>query len=194
MVNRRLLRIKVLQVFYAYTKKGSDSLNAVEKELLFSIEKSWELYYFLLYLLIDLSDYAASRIEISRNKKIATYEDLHPNTRLVRNLFIEELRNDSRFQKIVQDRKINWVQYPELSKKLFKALVDSKDYLNYMKLDKNSFDEDKAFITLLFTKYISGLEDLNQALEEISIYWNDDLIFGGDGHRIHTNSLSFTFV
>ena len=177
MVNRRLLRIKVLQVFYAYTKKGSDSLNAVEKELLFSIEKSWELYYFLLYLLIDLSDYAASRIEISRNKKIATYEDLHPNTRLVRNLFIEELRNDSRFQKIVQDRKINWVQYPELSKKLFKALVDSKDYLNYMKLDKNSFDEDKAFITLLFTKYISGLEDLNQALEEISIYWNDDLIF-----------------
>ena len=177
MVNRRLLRVKVLQVFYAFTKKGNDSVNAAEKELLFSIEKSWELFYFLLYLLIDLGDYAASRIEISRNKKIATHEDLHPNMRFVQNLFIEELRKDSEFQKIVQGRKINWVQYPELSKKLFQTIIDSEDYLNYMASGKNSFDEDKAFITVLFSKYIAGLEDLDQALEERSIYWNDDLIF-----------------
>jgi len=177
MINRRLLRIKVLQAFYAYTKRGGDSMNSAEKELLHSIDKSFELFYLLFCLVIDLCDYAASRIDIARNKNILTYEDLHPNTRFVDNLFIEELRQNKNFQKIVQDRKINWVQYPELPKKLFQHISKSTDYLDYLKLPESSFTEDKKFVTLLFSRFIPVFDDLDQALEERSIYWNDDLPF-----------------
>lgn len=177
MINRRLLRIKVLQVFYAYSKRSGDSLQSAEKELLHSIIKTFELFYSLLYLLTDLSDYAAGRIELARNKKIPTLEDLNPNTRFIDNAFINDLKENEKFRRTVELRKINWVQYPELVKNLFGFIIKSEDYQQYMTMPETSFEEDKKFVMTLFSNYFAVSEELDSVLEERSIYWNDDLVF-----------------
>ena len=94
MISRRILRIKILQLLYAYYQGADNTMNKFEKELFFSIQKTYDLYHYLLLLIIDIADYANSRIEIARLKKIPTREDLNPNTKFVENQVIQLLRTN----------------------------------------------------------------------------------------------------
>ena len=85
-----------------------------EKELHFNIEKAFELYHYLLLLILDVSLYAESRIELALNKRMPTQEDLHPNMRFTNNKLIEQLRNNESLLRFVDQHKLNWSNYPEL--------------------------------------------------------------------------------
>ncbi len=177
MINRRLLRIKVLQTYYAYIKRGRESLPLAEKELKHSVEKAYDLYFFLLLLVVDIVDYAQLRIELARQKKMPTQADLHPNTIFIDNLFIAELRKHPAFIKQIRERKISWSKYPELIKKLYHVIYQSESYTDYMDQADSGWEEDKKFISNIYTTVIALSEDLENSLEEQSIYWNDDLEF-----------------
>lgn len=177
MISRRLLRIKVLQVLYAYYKSGEKDLNKSEKELFFSINKAYELYYYMLLLAVEVADYAESRIELARNKKIPTYEDLNPNTRFLDNAFISQIRNNQQFRRYTETEKITWVNYPEFIKELYLLLMDHPEYLEYMTSEKTDYAQDKKMIIRFYNDIVFPNESLNQILEEKSIFWNDDLEF-----------------
>lgn len=177
MINRRLLRIKVLQSYYAYIKRGQESLPLAEKELKHSIQKFYDLYFMLLILPLEICDYARSRIELAMQKKIPSFEDLHPNTKFIENRFILELENNTMIRKQVEVRKLNWTPYPEMIKTLYRALVDSDIYKTYMESTTSGWDLDKKFVSDLYVSVIAPAEDLYQTLEEQSIYWNDDTEF-----------------
>ncbi len=105
MYSRRLLRIKVMQVLYAYLKSEDPSLSHSEKELFHSVEKSYDLYHYLLLLVIDVRQYAQGRIELAMEKKRPTYEDLHPNTRFVDNAVI---RQSPCYEHLISRYRIGW--------------------------------------------------------------------------------------
>ena len=132
MISRRQLRIKALQSLYSYYKTGSEDMGRSEKELHFNIEKAYELYHYLLLLIIDVELYAESRIELSLNKRIPTHEDLHPNTRFIQNKLINQLRNNSRLLRYVDQHKLNWSNYPELIRDIYTKLLASEEYIAYM--------------------------------------------------------------
>jgi len=96
MISRRQLRIKTLQSLYAYYTTGREDMRRSEKELHFNIEKAYELYHYLFLLLIDVILYAESRIELARNKRIPTHEDLNPNTRFIDNRLADQLRKSKK--------------------------------------------------------------------------------------------------
>jgi N utilization substance protein B len=177
MISRRQLRIKALQSLYAYYKTGRDDMNRSEKELHFNIEKSYELYHYLLLLIIDVALYAESRIELARNKQIPTQEDLHPNTRFIDNRLIHQLRNNEHLLRFVDQHKLNWTNHPELIKEIYTKMVKSEDYQSYMSAEINGYTEDKRMITQIYTHLIFSSELLASIMEEQSIYWNDDLEF-----------------
>lgn len=176
MINRRLLRTKVLHAFYAFEKRGGEKLDLAEKELFHSIEKMFELYYLLFLLLIEIADYSKSRIDLALQKRKPTEEDLNPNTKFIDNWFVRELRENPTFKEVINKKKISWVNYPEVVRKLFKEVSASDDYQNYMK-NPSEPNEDKKFIIKIYTNYIAASEDIYQSLEEQSIYWNDDIEF-----------------
>lgn len=178
MISRRILRIKVMQALYAYFKHdGALTINQAEKELLFSIQKSYELYHYLLLLPIEISNYAESRINISRNKKLPTHEDLNPNTRFIDNKLIHQIRINNQLLKFIETKKMSWVRSPELIKNLYNRLIDSKQYKDYMANNENSYVKDKALIVYLFSHIIPMQESLYSTLEEESIFWNDEIDF-----------------
>lgn len=167
-----------MQALYAYFKHdNSSSLNNCEKELLFSIQKTYDLYHYLFLLIIDIADYAQSRIDIARSKKIPSYEDLHPNVRFVENKVIEYIRSNSDLTHYLEHKKLSWVNYPELIKGLFNEISATEEYKKFMKLEQPSFESDKAFICFIFKNIISRYEPLYSDLEEQSIYWNDEVEF-----------------
>ncbi len=177
MISRRLLRIKALQTLYAYYKAGREEMGRSEKELHINIEKAFELYHYLLLLIIDVSLYAESRIEIARNKRIPTSEDLDPNTRFLDNRLVEQIRSNDSLLRYVDQYKLNWSFYPELMKDIYLKVIESEEYAAYMQNEECSYANDKKLITQIYTNIIFPNELLSSILEEQSIYWNDDLEF-----------------
>jgi len=171
------LRIKALQTLYAYYKTGREEMSRSEKELHFNIEKAFELYHYLLLLVIDVVLYSESRIELARNKRIPTEEDLHPNIRFLDNRLVDQLRNNDQLLRFVDQHKLNWANHPELVKEIYTRMLESDEFTAYMSADENIYTDDKRIVTQLFTNIIFPSELLSSILEEQSIYWNDDLEF-----------------
>jgi transcription antitermination protein NusB len=177
MVSRRLLRTKILQICYAYLKSDNQSINQSEKELFFSIQKSYDLYHYLILLMIDVAQFAQTRIDLGQQKRMPTFNDLNPNKKFVENKLIQQLENNSALKQYLNNNKLSWVNYPELIKNLYIEIRDSELYSRYMSSTVSSYIEDKKFISDVYSQIIINFEPLYQNLEEQSIYWNDDVEF-----------------
>lgn len=175
MINREILRTKVVQTLYSYHKGNTITHAMAEKELFHSIERTYDLYYQLLQLSVELTNHAASRIENKRNKLRPTDEDLHPNTRFIDNVFIKQLSENVQFDEYLSRNKLSWVNYPEIIKSLFEDIESSDFYMEYMESDKIGYEEDKNLWKKIYKKIILESEDLDNAVEEQSIYWVDDV-------------------
>ena len=177
MISRRVIRTKVLQVLYAYYSSEERSISNTEKELFFCIQKTYDLYHYLMSLVLEIADYAEQRIEIKKNKFQPTFEELNPNTRFVNNLFINQLRHNRQLNAYIEQKKLTWVNHPELIKELYLILTESEIYEAYMNSVSGSYLDDRKFIEKIFNSIFLVSEELYQVLEEQSIYWNDDVEF-----------------
>jgi transcription antitermination protein NusB len=177
MISRRLLRIKVLQVAYAYFKSDIDTLAKSEKELFYSIGKTYELYLSIFMLITEIARYARKRIDLARSKLSPTFEDINPNTRFIDNHLILHLEDHGQLNSLLHTYKISWMKNPELIRELYKQLISSGFYQSYMDEEESSWQSDKKFILQMLNELIITSESLDQVLEERSIYWNDDLEF-----------------
>jgi N utilization substance protein B len=177
MISRRLLRIKVLKILFAYVESGNQSQLTAEKELAFSIKKTYDLYHYILLLLTDIADFAQNRIEIGKQKYLPTSEEKNPNTKFVDNTLIKSLRHNKALQQYVFHEKLSWSDSPELLKKIFASIQNSDYYKEYMENSKHSFVEDKKLICRILENELEDLDFLYDLLEEKSIYWTDDLGF-----------------
>jgi len=128
-------------------------------------------------LIIDIVHYANTRIDIAKQKRIPTYEDLNPNTKFVDNRLVKFLEKNEGLTRYLNNQKLSWVNYPELIKNLYNEIKDSEIYANYMNSNVNGFNDDKKFISEIYSKIIIAYEPLYQNLEEQSIFWNDDVEF-----------------
>ncbi|MDR3094445.1 MAG: transcription antitermination factor NusB [Bacteroidales bacterium] len=143
----------------------------------FSVLKAYELYYYVLLLAIAVKRYAESRIDIAMNKKLPTYEDLHPNTRFVDNEVIQQLQSSQTFHAYLNQHKLSWVNHPELIKHLYLNLIQSDYYKQYMDNDVVNYEKDKELLIYFFTHELENSDLLSQIMEEQSIFWNDDMDF-----------------
>lgn len=175
MLNRRYLRVKVLQALYIFFINGGRDIKEVEKEMFQSIDRIYDLYLYMLCLIVEIRDMANSRIKESLKKKLPTEEDLNPNTKFVDNLVIAQIAQNLPFQKIIEEKKINWQQEQELVSKIFKHVRETALYKSYMRNPVSEYSTDKQFIGQLFMQHIAEFELLHDTLEEKSIYWLDDL-------------------
>ncbi|HBF88370.1 MAG TPA: transcription antitermination factor NusB [Bacteroidales bacterium] len=177
MISRRLLRVKILQMLYAYYNAEDPSFVKYEKDLKYSINKFYDLYHYLMLLIIDVSKFSEMRMEQSKLKRIPTQEDLNPNTRFIDNEFIAQLRNSHSFNAYLNVKKMSWVNYPELVRKLYFEIIESEEYIEYLNAEEKSYKADKKIIIDIFEKFIVNNDFLYQILEEQSIFWNDDVEF-----------------
>ncbi len=177
MISRRLLRIKILQILYAHFNADDSGLVKSEKDLVFSIQKAYDLYFYLLLLIVSVKRYAESRIELARNKRLPTYEDLHPNTHFIDNEIIRQIEENPTFNQYLSERKLSWVNYPELIKSFYQRLVDTDYYKAYMELPACQYTDDKQLIIDFYTQELEDHEMFHAIMEEQSIFWNDDIEF-----------------
>jgi len=175
MINRVLLRIKIVQILYSYYKSDGKSLPLAEKELFHSIEKTYDLYYHLLQLSIEITRLASDRIETKRNRLRPTEDDLNPNTRFIDNSFIAQLSTNVQFNEYLTAHKLSWVNYPEIIKELLEEVISTEFYSDYMTAETVDYAADKDVWRKIFKKVILQNENLDDSIQDQSIYWTDDI-------------------
>ena len=175
MLNRRYLRIKVLQALYSWFQADNDDLPKAEKEMLDSISKVYDLYLLMLLLVIEVVDSAESLMETQKLKNFATDEELDPNLHFIENKAVNLLRNNVEFGRAIVAKRINWGIHSDVIRKLYVNIEKSDLYKKYMLLEESGLKKDKAFIIEMYEKFISENEFFNQIIEEESIYWSLDL-------------------
>jgi N utilization substance protein B len=175
MLNRRHLRIKILHALYALEQSKDGNISRAEKELFHSIQKMYEMYLFLMLLMLEIKTVAEQKIEEGKKKRLPTEADLNPNMKLVNNRFLAQLESNKELFGKAEKGKVNWVGDQELIRRLYRSLIDSEVYKEYMASEESSYEADKAAIVKLFKKHVINDESLQDFFDEKSIFWVDDL-------------------
>ena len=177
MLNRRILRIKTFKVLYSSVLSGNMSLSDANTQLELSCEATRDLYIYMLGIVSPLTSIAKERIESAKRKFAPTEEDLNPNTKFADNSLAVLLDNDPDFTKIFKKRKFSWEQYDIFLKKVLTSVTGKKYYADYMASPESSLAEDCRLFTRIFEEEFVDSAELEQILEDMSIYWNDDLAY-----------------
>ena len=175
MVNRILIRIKVLQIVYAYYQNGNGNLQSAENDLQFSLKKSYELYLSFLLLLIEVTHLQSQIIETKKEKYIPTQEELNPNMRFVNNRVIAQLAADKGFWQLIKENGISWDNDEDFVKRVLELILNSDLYAEYLEAEEDSYEHDLQFWAKAFKQLICDNEMIEEHLEDKSIFWNDDV-------------------
>lgn len=176
MLNRRHIRIKVMQIIYAFKGNESDDLKAQERFLLKSIDKMYDLYLLSLSLLIEVQSKAKDHLEKKQQKHLATSEDKNPNRKFVNNEVLMQLSQNEALQEELTDRKLNnWSLDDEYVDIIYKAMLESELYRDYMATEVSTYKEDKAFVIDFFKNIVAPNEKVYDYIEDKNITWIDDL-------------------
>ncbi|MEG2151222.1 MAG: transcription antitermination factor NusB [Bacteroidaceae bacterium] len=174
MINRVLIRLKIVQIIYSYYQNGGKNLETGEKELFFSLSKAYDLYNYLLLLMVELTRYANKRITTAKGKLVPTKEELAPSLKFAENRFIAQLEINKQLVDFQENQKKTWENEEEFIKELFDKIVESDIYKEYMDSKESSYEEDRELWRKIYKNLIFNNDSLDQLLEDQSLYWNDD--------------------
>ena len=172
--SRVLIRLKIVQIVYAYYQNGGKNLDTAEKELFFSLSKAYDLYNYLLLLMVEVTKQANKRLNAAKNKLVPTKEELFPNTKFVENRFIAQLEVNKQLLEFSNNQKKTWENEADFVKTLCDKILESDIYKEYMASETSSYEEDRELWRKLYKNIIFNNIELDQVLEDQSLYWNDD--------------------
>jgi len=176
MLNRRHIRVKVMQSIYAMHQNNSDNLEKEEKFLFQSIENIQDLYLIMLSALIEIRNSEEEFIDKSGKKHLATAAERNPNKKFVNNKVLHLLDENNSLSIALEDRKVNnWTQNDDYILILREAIKESDVYKEYMASKENSFEQDRNFVSDLFTEVIAPNDKLYEYLEDHKLTWVDDI-------------------
>jgi transcription antitermination factor NusB len=175
-VNRRHIRVKVMQSIYAMHQNGSDNLEKEEKFLFYSIDAIQDLYLIMLSSLIEICKKETDFLHKSSQKHLATPQERKPNEKFIKNAIFQILAENNSLSIALETRKIdNWTLNDDYILILLNDIKQSKLYAKYMSNAVNTFEEDKEFIVNLFQDVIVPNEKLYEYLEDNKLTWIDDI-------------------
>lgn len=151
------------------------SLVDAYKSLTNSFDKSYDLYFSIFALMIDITKFQSQRIDAAKTKYLPTEEDLNPNTRFIDNELIKSIEYNPDFEKYQSKHQVAWTNDPILLKSLVDKIMASEIYEQYMTSSVNDYASDCMFWRNILKNVIFTSDEFNEALEAQSILWNDDL-------------------
>lgn len=173
MINRKLIRVKIVQLTYAYYQNGHHNMDTAEKELLFSLSKAYDLYNYLLGLIVAITQEERRRVDIATRRAEREGTET-PSQRFAFNKFATQLEENKQLNLFMEDKKMSWENDVEAVRKLCDQIERSPLYQEYMMSDAEDYETGRELWRRIYRTLIQGNEDLDAILEEKSLYWNDD--------------------
>lgn len=177
MLNRRILRIKAFKAIYSYAENPGMTMGDTEALLEHSCESVRDLYLFMMSVIVPVTKEASARITAAQNKFNPTEEELHPNLKFVNNRLAAMLEEDPDFQKMISRKKLSWEQYDMFLRHLYENIRERDYFKRYLEAEEDSLAKDAKLWVKIFENEFEDNAELVPILEELSIYWNDDLSY-----------------
>ncbi len=174
MINRTLIRLKIVQLIYSFYQNGGKDIKTAEKELLFSLSKAYDLYNFLLLLMVDTTKYATELIENQEELNRIAHKDDVISHKFIDNRFIKQLACNEQLTDYVESQKRTWMNDTDYLRKLLNDIYASEAYVEYMENDIDDYKADKELWRKIYKSIIMKDERIADVLEDKSLYWNDD--------------------
>lgn len=173
MINREIIRTKVVQLTYAYYQNGNFNMANAEKELLFSLSKAYHLYHYLLDFIVAVTREERYRYELAcqRAEREGTQP---PSPRFAYNRFAVQLEENKSLLKFVEEQNVTWKEDIEFVRKICNLIEQTSLYTDYMNSEEDSYEADRELWRRLYKQVIQGNEEMDAVFEEKSLYWNDD--------------------
>ena len=173
MINRELIRIKIVQLTYAYYQNGSKNIESAEKELLFSLSKAYDMYNYLLALIVGITRESRRHLEVAQARAKREGTPM-PSQKFAYNRFALQLEGNKMLNDFMETQKKSWDDEPEFLKKIYTQITESQIYKDYMASADDDYTSDRELWRKLYRTLIQDNKDLDALLEEQSLYWNDD--------------------
>ena len=173
MINRELIRIKIVQLTYAYYQNGNKNIDIAEKELLLSLSKAYDLYNYLLELIVAVTHEERRRIDLLTQRAEREGTEL-PSQKFAFNKFAVQLEENKMLNSFLEDKKLSWSADSEFIHKFCNQIEQSEAYQEYMSAPEGDYEEDREVWRKIYRQLIQDNDDLQALLEEKSLYWNDD--------------------
>ena len=174
MINRELIRLKVVQIVYSYYQNGNQKPDVAEKELQLSMSKAYDLYNYLLLLLVEINRIAQRSFETKQSRAQRLGETTELNKKFVNNRFMLLLESNKQLKEVSEMTNRTWIDQEEFVRNLWNRIEASEYYQAYMESDRDDYDEDREIWRQIYRNFICNNEGLDSILEDMSLYWNDD--------------------
>lgn len=174
MINRELIRIKLVQVLYSYLQKGSHNPDLAEKELLLSLDKAYDLYNYLLLLMVEVSRMSVRILEMRQARSKKLKDGITWSRKFVDNRFIIQLESNRQLRSYCAEQDLSWEEHEKFVRDLYNKVEESDCYKNYMESENSSYEEDREIWRLIYRNLFCNNDELSDLLEDINVYWNDD--------------------
>ena len=177
MINREIIRLKIVQLIYAYYQNEGKTIDVAEKELNFSLTKAYDLYNSLLLLLLNLREVAVRRDEArqARDKRMGTkLTGVDADSQFAANKILLQLEANKSLLAFREKQGQMWENEDAFLKKLYNSFVESDVYQMYLTKEDFSYEADREIVRKLYKSYVCNNDAFDEVLEERSLYWNDD--------------------
>ena len=174
MINREIIRLKVVQITYAYYQNGGKNIDTAEKELFFSLAKAYDLYNYLLTLMVEINRIAERAVETAQSRYNRIKVGEPPSTKFIDNRFIMQLEVNKQLLDFRENQKKSWVNEEDFVRSLYKQIIETDYYKEYMASAESSYAQDRELWRKIYKNVICNNEELDSLLEDMSLYWNDD--------------------
>ena len=174
MINRELIRLKLVQVLYSYRQKGLHNPDVAEKELLLSLDKAYDLYNYMLLLLVEVGRISVRMLELRQARSKKLKDGIKWSHKFVDNRFIIQLEANRQLRNYCSEQCLSWADQEEFVRSLYNKVEQSEYYQQYMASGTSSYEEDREVWRLIYRHIICNNDELSNLLEDMNVYWNDD--------------------
>ncbi len=174
MINREIIRLKIVQIIYAYYENEGKTIDTAEKELFFSLSKAYDMYRQLLLLMPALNTIATRSVETqqARSNRLNDYAII--STKFIKNRFIAQLESNEELRDFRDNQMFSWLDNEDFLRKMYGKIQEQDFYIDYMASKESSYEEDRELWRKIYRHLLCNNEELDEILEEMSLYWNDD--------------------
>ncbi|MBL7760831.1 MAG: transcription antitermination factor NusB [Sediminibacterium sp.] len=175
MISRRNIRVKVMQLLYMIESADSGNtfkqpVQNLEKQL----DKSRELFIYLVYFLAEVARYAETNALQRASKNLPSASDLNVNIKIAGNDFIWALLENKSYQKAIEKDLPERIIDMDLVKKIYNELIETPEYKQYILEENRDKAREREIIKLIFTRLMLPNEDFINHIEEHFNNWDDD--------------------
>ena len=174
MLTRSLLRTKIAQILYANARNSS--IQAFDEELKLSLKKAYDLYHFLLLLPQEMAFMAQKEVDTYSTRLLKTDRNIKPIYNLSTQKFPRCLSQNEALSKYTRDNLISWANFDTELGNIYKKTKSAIFFDKYIGEDSLDFDVEKTFWRKFFRSGEVFDEGFEAFLEEVSIYWVDDIV------------------